>query len=350
MASTTTQKNCFVISPIGEAESETRKRSDQVLRHIIRPATQECGYKAVRADEIDKPGIITSQVIQHVVSDPLVIADLSETNPNVFYELAIRHAIKKPLVQIIQKGERIPFDVAGTRTIYFDHHDLDSVEEAKNGIIEQIRYLEKNPGDLETPISVSIDLQNLKQSDNPKDRSLADIVSAITELRSGITKLQEYSITSRNSISANETAELVEILPRKIAKELSKINRTNRSRRIIDPYMIKELIHILPRRTGGATGLLVILSFYREQFPWLYEIGMEAYRKANAGELDAARMIIKDLRKMAEMTIRGPWMEEWIGNDKETFMMMEELPYLLERFSEEIIENGKINHITNRST
>ncbi len=74
-------KTCFVIAPIGEAESETRKRSDQVLKHIIRPAAADCGYKAIRADEIDKPGIITSQVIQHVVSDPLVIADLYRYEP-----------------------------------------------------------------------------------------------------------------------------------------------------------------------------------------------------------------------------------------------------------------------------
>src|SRR3989339_2254786 len=97
------QKSCFVIAPIGEPDSDTRKRSDQVLKHIIRPAVEACGYKAVRADEIDKPGIITSQVIQRVVDDPLVVADLTESNPNVFYELAIRHALRKPLIQLIQK-------------------------------------------------------------------------------------------------------------------------------------------------------------------------------------------------------------------------------------------------------
>ena len=108
----TDEKNCFVISPIGEPDSETRKRADQILKHVVKPAVGECGYTAVRADEIDKPGIITSQVIQRVVTDPLVVADLTERNPNVFYELAIRHALRKPLVQLIKKGEQIPFDVA----------------------------------------------------------------------------------------------------------------------------------------------------------------------------------------------------------------------------------------------
>jgi len=185
------EKPCFVIAPIGEPESDTRKRSDQILKHIITPAAKGCGYKTVRADQISEPGIITSQVIQHIVDDPLVIADLTGRNPNVFYELAIRHAIKKPLVQTIKKGEAIPFDVAGTRTVHVDHHDLDSVEEAKEEITKQIKAAEKDAGEVDTPISVALDLQLLRQSDNPEQRSLADLVSAISELRVGISSIEK---------------------------------------------------------------------------------------------------------------------------------------------------------------
>ena len=184
------QKLCFVISPIGDPDSETRKRSDQVLKHVVRPAVTSCGYKAVRADEIDKPGMITSQVIQHVVNDALVVADLTERNPNVFYELAIRHALRKPLVQIIRKGESIPFDVAGTRTIYVDHKDLDNVEAAKNDIVEQIKALEADSSDIETPISVSLDLQLLRQSEKPEERSLADLMAAVADLRASLSKVE----------------------------------------------------------------------------------------------------------------------------------------------------------------
>lgn len=185
------EKDCFIIAPIGDAESDTRKRSDQILKHVISPALKECGYKPTRADQISEPGMITSQVIQRIVDDPLVVADLTERNPNVFYELAIRHVIRKPLVQIIKKGEQIPFDVAGTRTIHVDHHDLDSVESAKTEIIAQVRALEKNLANLETPISVSLDLQLLRQSDNPEQRSLADVLSVITELRSSVLGLEK---------------------------------------------------------------------------------------------------------------------------------------------------------------
>jgi hypothetical protein len=135
--------------------------------------------------------MITSQVIQHIVDDPLVVADLTERNPNVFYELAIRHAIRKPLVQMIRKGEQIPFDVAGTRTIHLDHRDLDSVEAAKGEIASQIRAVENDATKVESPISVSLDLQLLRQSDNPEQRSLGDVLSAVTELRSTMTSLEK---------------------------------------------------------------------------------------------------------------------------------------------------------------
>lgn len=186
-----TEKICFVISPIGEQDSDTRKRSDQVLKHVIAPAVLVLGYRAVRADHISEPGMITTQVIQHIVDDPLVIADLTERNPNVFYELAIRHAIRKPLVQIIRKGDPIPFDVAGTRTIHVDHRDLDSVDSARIEIQAQVKSLEFDATKLETPISVALDLQVLRASSNPEQRSMGDVLAAVTDLRTAFAGIED---------------------------------------------------------------------------------------------------------------------------------------------------------------
>jgi len=181
---------CFVVAPIGEPGSDIRKHSDQVLKHVIKPAVISHGYSAIRADEISEPGLITAQIIQHVVDDPLVVADLTGNNPNVFYELAIRHALRKPLIQLIAAGEPIPFDVAPMRTVHVDVHDLDSVEEAKFEIAKQIEALEIDPGSIDTPISVSLDLQSLRQSDNPEERSLADLIAALSELRAVVLSIE----------------------------------------------------------------------------------------------------------------------------------------------------------------
>src|ERR1039457_5304175 len=100
-------RTCFVICPIGEDGSSARFRSDMVMRLIIKPAVEACGFgqKDIRADEIPKGGMITTQVIERLVDADLVIADLTDSNPNVFYELAVRHVVRKPLILLIERGQ-----------------------------------------------------------------------------------------------------------------------------------------------------------------------------------------------------------------------------------------------------
>jgi len=189
---------CFFIAPIGGIDSEIRKRSDQLLNHVIRPAAQVFEYEAIRADQISEPGIITTQVVQHIMDDAMVVADLTGKNPNVFYELAIRHAIRKPYVQIIQRGEEKPFDVAGVRTIEIDHHDLDSVQSAKEEIVKQISSMKKEGYLVDSPISITIDFERLKKSENPEQRQLADVLSAMADLRSGLASIEKKLEDAQN--------------------------------------------------------------------------------------------------------------------------------------------------------
>src|SRR5260370_36636987 len=137
-----TTRICFVIGPIGAEGSPTRKRSDRVLQFLTKPAAGSCGYEVIRADTISSPGLITDQIIRHVKSVPMVVADLTEHNANAFYELALRHMVKKPLVQIIRKGDQIPFDLAATRVLQIEDPDLETIEAAKADFIHNIKAAE----------------------------------------------------------------------------------------------------------------------------------------------------------------------------------------------------------------
>lgn len=181
------QRECFVIAPIGEEHSSTRARSDKLLRHLITPVVTALGYAdPVRADQLASPGMITSQVIERIVEDDLVIADLTGANPNVYYELAIRHAVRRPLVQLIEKGEAIPFDVAGARTILVDLTDLDSVDRAKAQLERQIRAAEQNPSAVDNPISMAMDLRILRDSSDPVQRSIATLTDELSGIREDV--------------------------------------------------------------------------------------------------------------------------------------------------------------------
>lgn len=118
-----------------------------------------------------------------------MVADLTGHNPNVFYELAIRHAIRKPVVQIIQKGETIPFDVAQNRTIEVDYRDLDSVADCRKKLVEQIHMVEDDPTAVDSPISLAVDVQALRESGNPLEKSNAEIISMLQELRTQVREL-----------------------------------------------------------------------------------------------------------------------------------------------------------------
>lgn len=151
------KKTCFVAAPIGEKGSPVRLRSDQVLAYVIEPALEACGYNPLRADHMSDPGIINSQVIRHLVEDPLVIADLTGQNPNVYYEVAVRHATGKPIIQVIAEGEKIPFDLRGMRILGIG--DLDKPSNSKEAIKQikrAIEAIEKNPDQMDTPISLAI--------------------------------------------------------------------------------------------------------------------------------------------------------------------------------------------------
>ena len=157
---------CFYITPIGAEDSEHRKHSDLLLGSIVEPAIEPLGLKLVRADSIDKPGLITNQIIEYILRSKLVIVDLSFHNPNVFYELALRHVSRLPVIQIVRKGDNIPFDVGNFRTIILDFTSIytlvPKLETYKSDIRSQARTVLEDPGIVENPV-ISV-YPNLKLS------------------------------------------------------------------------------------------------------------------------------------------------------------------------------------------
>ncbi len=151
------ESTCFYITPIGSPGSEQRMHSDLFLGSFVEPAIQSFGLTVVRADGIDKPGVITRQIIEYIVKSRLVIVDLSYHNPNVFYELAIRHMMRLPIVQIIRKADGIPFDINQMRTVVIDTTDIftlvPKIATYQSEISSQVRRALESPDSAETPIS-----------------------------------------------------------------------------------------------------------------------------------------------------------------------------------------------------
>lgn len=152
-------KICFYITPIGADGSDQRRHSDLFLNYVVEPAITELGLKMVRADLIGKTGMIGPQIVEHVLRSRLVIVDLSFHNPNVFYELCLRHVSGLPTVHIIRQADSIPFDIQQCRTIPIDTTDIYSLvpklEIHRSEIAQQARQALENESQIaENPITV----------------------------------------------------------------------------------------------------------------------------------------------------------------------------------------------------
>lgn len=187
-------KKCFVIAPIGPERSAARLRSDQVFEFLIRPVVEPRGYSVSRADHVPTPGVITNQIIDLVIDSDLVIADLSDANANVFYELAIRHVTQRPFIQLVVEGQDIPFDVTVMRTIFYDMTDPFKIEVKKKELEKQVDAVAS--GDpLETPISNAVEIKQRRTSGDKTESALASLQEEIGDLRSEVRMLRTRALS-----------------------------------------------------------------------------------------------------------------------------------------------------------
>jgi tetratricopeptide (TPR) repeat protein len=128
------QKTCFVISPIGQKESDIRKNADDLFDLVLEPALEKYGFKLFRGDKLTTLSSITQDTINHVQNSDLCIIDLTGQNPNVMYECGRRHETGKPFIMIAKEGEELPFDINTIRTIFYDITNGRSIRDAQLSI------------------------------------------------------------------------------------------------------------------------------------------------------------------------------------------------------------------------
>lgn len=119
---------CFIVTPIGDNSSETRRATDGLIDAVFEPVLRDRGLSLEVAHRNYDPRSITHRIIGHVVESRLVIANLTGLKPNVMYELAVRHAASKPVVIIAERGTNLPFDIKDELTFFFDNDMQGTVE------------------------------------------------------------------------------------------------------------------------------------------------------------------------------------------------------------------------------
>jgi len=168
---------CFVISPIGKEGTDEYKNFKEVLDHVIKPAIAASGYKleVLRADQIEKPGSFIKDILRRLLDSFVVIADLTDQNPNVFYELGVRHSLSPRTILIAQNIDFVPSDLREYRVIIY--------ERSFEGAIKFSERLSKFLKQI---------FDDPDQSDNPVLDRLPDrIASNINSQEKGLAELKE---------------------------------------------------------------------------------------------------------------------------------------------------------------
>lgn len=165
----TKEGKCFIITPIGDIGSGVFRKTTGIIESVIKPVLQQIGFTDIKAaHEITELGSINTQIINRIFNDELVIANLTGNNPNVMYELCLRHVTAKPLITICEEDTKLPFDIYDNRTIFFKDDLLGANELKKelSKVLETIDYSKEykdNP--IYNGIKVGNALKNISETD-----------------------------------------------------------------------------------------------------------------------------------------------------------------------------------------
>src|SRR6516164_405914 len=142
----TTRPHAFVAMPFGVKPGIDGQPIDfnRVYGEYIAPALEAAGLEAFRADEEIRAGDIRTDMFQELLVADLVIADLSIDNPNVWYELGVRHALRaRGVVLVSGGGVPTAFDVYTDRKVRYgltgDGPDPVTIEEDKRRLTEMVK-------------------------------------------------------------------------------------------------------------------------------------------------------------------------------------------------------------------
>jgi ActR/RegA family two-component response regulator len=139
------KRKCFVIMPFSATKSCTADQWSDIFENAIKPAVESSGYDY----ECSKADLVIGNIIRDILDNlnkaDIVIADMTDKNPNVFYELGVRHTLRNGTILITQDMEDVPFDLRHYATIQYEWTTKKGKDEFNKRIKEAFSVIEKDP-------------------------------------------------------------------------------------------------------------------------------------------------------------------------------------------------------------
>jgi hypothetical protein len=157
---TSQKRACFVVMPFSGRTLNPQGIApwDEIYRDHIKPTVESAGLGCFRADEIVRPGSVIADVVEAVASSFLVVAEMTGQNPNVFYELGVRHALSRRTILLAQSVDDIPFDLRDFRTIVYSFTPR-GARHLETALLEAINQVVDDPDHTDNPVQAFLSHQ-----------------------------------------------------------------------------------------------------------------------------------------------------------------------------------------------
>lgn len=110
---------------------------NELWKSVVEPICRSKGIDAKRADDDYGPGMIIADVVGRIRESAVVIAEITPTNANVYYEVGYAHALGKPTILIAERGTKLPFDISGFRVLMYEN-SIDGKAKFEEGLIKHL--------------------------------------------------------------------------------------------------------------------------------------------------------------------------------------------------------------------
>lgn len=274
-------------------------------------------FDAIRADFISSTGSINRTVLRYLYQADVVIADLTELNPNVFYELGVRHALRHGTILMALKGTQLPFDVGDLRVIPYE----DKLGGEKNTIPEIQRLLQAL---LQSQADDSPVFQAVPELGAATTRASAEAEARISSLESETRELRaKLSIAEQVSLNFTESFSTFEGTVRSLLARLSPEDRKTAESAVENAFLVqserpKRKVALAIGDTEDSRALFVLMPFTPEM-SGIYEVirrAAETFRLKvwRADEIASAGLITDQILEaisrsrviVADITGRNP--------------------------------------------
>lgn len=304
---------CFVMMPFGEKVNVANMKIDfdAVYRQLIVPAITQARLKPIRDDEKKLGGLIIKTMFERIIFCDFAIADITYDNPNVFYELGIRHAVRPYTTVIISEksNSNPPFDLSPVKIVYYEYNFTDrtiiDLDEKIGEIADILKLYRKDSHDAEpdSPIKQLFSdfsfpvLGDMRDACKDFEDWVSQLQDAINDIDEFVNTWKEHDARYRKTSDSEERQKLTGLKEQCISaiREKEALLLDNP----LEKYSLLLSIVIAYKDTNSISEIIRLLESIpqerREKYIELEERLASAYKRA--GKFDVAKRIIERIIK-----------------------------------------------------